>query len=298
MHSPTAKRSRIAVQVGFLALVTLGIFNFNTLLDQYALMTYQPAGELAAFESRIPLTDKARATLYRANPQYDNKSVFNSDCNTQPHELELGCFYRGRIFILRIENTSLSSEMDVVGAHELMHAVWAQLSASERSKLTTELQRVYAGLQDSELAERMNGYAKSEPGEESNELHSILGTEFANLSPVLEAHYGKYFKDRTKIVAAHNAYETVFDTRRAELEQELARIRTEKGQLATINRQLDAYRSNGQVQAYNALVPKQNRLVDEINERIAAYRKGVDEYNELSKSLDSRQITDTEPAAE
>jgi hypothetical protein len=39
-------------------------------------------------------------------------------------------------------------------------------------------------------------------------------------------------------------------------------------------------------------------LVDDINHRIEAYRQGVDEYNELSKSLDSREITDTETSAQ
>jgi hypothetical protein len=45
-------------------------------------------------------------------------------------------------------------------------------------------------------------------------------------------------------------------------------------------------------------VPQQNRLVDTINRQIEAYQKGVDEYNGLSKSLDSQQITDTETAAQ
>ena len=61
---------------------------------------------------------------------------------------------------------------------------------------------------------------------------------------------------------------------------------------------MDAYKASGQVAAYNALVPRQNRLVESINRQIEAYRAAVDEYNQLSKSLDSQAITDTEPAAQ
>jgi uncharacterized protein YoxC len=83
-----------------------------------------------------------------------------------------------------------------------------------------------------------------------------------------------------------------------ELENELAGIRAQKAQLTLMNRQLEAYKAAGQIASYNALVPRQNKLVDDINARIAAYRQGVDEYNGLSLSLDSQQITDTESAAQ
>ncbi len=283
--------------LGVLALVVLAGLNRDALLNQYALATYHPTPDVAAFESRITLTPAARATLYRAAPKYDAKADFNADCDTKPHELELGCYYRAHIYILNIENDSLAPEMDVVGAHELLHAVWSQMSSSEQAQLGAELKRVYKSLGDKDLTDRMAGYAASEPGEEANELHSILATEYLNLSPVLEAHYAKYFMDRKQVVARHAAYQNVFDSRRRELERELATIRSEKATLSGINRQMDAYKARGQYQAYNELVPQQNRLVETINTQIAAYQAGVDEYNGLSKSLDSQTITDTETAA-
>lgn len=292
------RRSWFLLQLGALAVAVFLFVNYQTLLDQYALATYRPTEQVAGFESRITLTSAARATLYRAQPQYDGKSAFNADCDTQPHELELGCYYRGRIYVLQIDNASLAPEMDVVNAHELLHAQWSKLSAAERAKLAPELERVYTQLNDKDLNDRMAGYAVSEPGEQANELHSILGSEYANLSPTLEAHYAKYFVQRSQVVAAHASYQAVFDTRRKELESELAAIRAQKGSLSVLNRQLESYKSSGQIAAYNALVPKQNKLVDDINKRIDAYREGVDEYNDLSKSLDSQEITDTETAAQ
>lgn len=287
-----------AISLGLLALIVLGASQYQLILDEYALSTYQPRAEVVSFMSRVELTREARAIFYRADPRYDSKSTFNQDCETRPHELELGCYFRSRIYVLKIENAALASEMDVVSAHELLHAAWQRLSAKERSDLATELNRVYAGMTDNDLRQRMASYAKSEPGEEANELHSILGTEYPSLSPKLEAHYAKYFPKREQILAAHTAYESVFANRRAELERQLAGIRSEKAQLSVINRQLDSLKASGQISAYNDLVPKQNRLVDDINRKIADYRAGVDEYNALSKSLDSTEITDTETSAQ
>jgi hypothetical protein len=297
-RQPIHHRATTAVQLGFLGLIVIFGLNYEAILDQYALTTYHPVAQLSSFESRVGLTAAAKATLYRATPKFDGKTTFNSDCDTKPHELELGCYFHGRIFVLTIDNPSLAPEMDVVSAHELLHAVWAKMSASERASLTPELEQAYHAVGDKDLTARMADYATSEPGEEANELHSILATEYTGLSPVLEAHYAKYFTQRSQVVARHAQYQSVFDSRRVELEKELATIRSEKANLGSINRQLEAYRSSGQIQAYNALVPRQNNLVDTINKQIETYRTGVDEYNGLSKSLDSQQITDTETSAQ
>ncbi|HSX01697.1 MAG TPA: hypothetical protein VLI05_00095 [Candidatus Saccharimonadia bacterium] len=291
---PQFKPARTLFQLVILAgLVVVGL-NYQWLLDQYALATFQPSPAVAAIESRLDLTPAATALFARARPQIDDKATFNKDCATTKGELELGCFYQGRIYILQITNESLAPEMDVVMAHELLHASWDRLSQADQDRLSSELEQTYHRLNDPDLNQRMAGYAKSEPGQEVNELHSILGTEQASLPADLESYYQRYFTSRPQIVTAHAAYQNVFTSQRAQLEAELASIRALKGQLAVINQQLENYRSAGQIGAYNSLVPRQNSLVDDINNRIEAYRTGVDEYNALSKSLDSQEITDTE----
>jgi hypothetical protein len=289
---------RKLIYAGLIGVLVLTAASYDGLRDQYALMSFKPNAEVADIESRLALTDKARAIFYRSKPQIDGKTAFNTNCHTQPHELELGCYYRSRVFVLRIDHPSLKPEMDVVMAHELLHAAWVELSPHERSQLGTELERVYATISNSELTERMANYARTEPGEQTNELHSILATEFAGLSPKLEQYYARYFKNRQSIVASHAAYQAVFDNRRQELEAELARIRAEKGQLSVLNRRMESLKTSGRIDEYNALVPSQNRLVDQINQRINAYQLGVDEYNALSKSLDSSLITETETVAQ
>jgi hypothetical protein len=289
---------RVLAQFAVLAVMLIIILNYQGILDDYALATFHPSDQVASIESRLGLTPQARAIFYRAHSQIDDKASFNRDCDTQPHELELGCYYQGHIYVLRIDNQSLAPEMDAVTAHELLHAEWNRMSAGDRATIGAELERIYATLADKELQQRMADYAQSEPGEEQNELHSILGTEFANLSPVLEQHYSALFSNRATIVTAHSAYLQVFTTRRSELETELAKIRGEKAQLATLNREMEAYRSSNRIEAYNNLVPTQNRLVDDINSQIASYQEAVDEYNALSTSLDSQTITDTEAPAQ
>ena len=293
LHSPSP---RALLRLSVLALLLIGAFNYQTILDQYALATYHLNPSVAPIAQRLGLTRQAQAVLDRTQPRIDDKATFNTDCDTTKGELELGCFYRNRMYILQIDNPSLQPEMDVVTAHELLHAEWQRLSSTERTTLGRELERVYVQVADDDLRARMASYAQTEPGEEDNELHSILGTEYATLSPTLEAHYRTYFANRSVIVAAHQSYEAVFDTRRQELESQLSTIRSEKAQLTSLNNQMEAYRASGQISSYNALVPRQNALVDNINQQIAAYSTGVDEFNALSKSLDSQQITDTESA--
>jgi hypothetical protein len=286
--------AKLLADLTLLGLLAAIVLNYQLLLDQYALASFKPPVEVAAIEPQLGLTGKARAVFYRSQPQIDDKATFNNDCQTSKGELELGCYYHNRIYILRIENTSLAPEMTVVTAHELLHAAWERLSSSERTSLTVQLEAAYANINDVDLRQRMAGYAKSEPGQEANELHSILATEQASLPPALETYYSRYFMNRAAIVAEHAKYEGVFSSRRAELERELATIRSLKGQLAVLNRQMSSLKASGEVDQYNALVPRQNSMVDDINSRITTYQTGVDEYNALSKALDSQEITDTE----
>lgn len=284
---------RTALQLGLLGgLVAVGL-NTQNIEDQIALYSFTPSADLAPVISGLGLTASAKAILYRAQPKLDDKAAFNADCQTSQGELELGCFYRGRIFILRIVNPSLAPEMTAVLAHELLHAEWARLSGHDQQSLGAELTGVYSGLHDTGLSQRMASYAQSEPGEKNNELHSILGTELVTLTPSLEAEYSKLFTDRNVIVKAHEQYQGVFDQRRNQLNAELAQIQGLKSAVAQVNGTLAADKAGGRYSDYNALIPRQNSLVDQVNTMIGDYQTGVTEYNALSKSLDSTQLDPT-----
>lgn len=281
-----------------LALVAGISLNWQTITDAYALRSFTPTPEMAQLIDSLHLTTHARAVIYRARPQIDDKAAFNRDCETRPHELELGCYYRGRIYVLRIDHPSLVPEMAVVSAHELLHAVWAEMTDAQRAALGNQLEEAYTKVETRNLQERMEGYAKSEPGERTNELHSILGSEALELPAELENHYRKYFVDRSEVTTKHAIYERVFQERRVQLEHDLSAIRDLKGQLAILNRRMESLKSANQFAAYNALVPTQNKMVDDINSRINAYQRAAEEYNALAKSLDSQVISEVEAPAE
>jgi hypothetical protein len=290
-HRPIRTVLRIAVLAG--ALICL--YNYQSILDDYALATYRAPTDVATLAAPLGLTRSGQAIFDRAQPQIDGKADFNRDCQTQQGELELGCYVHGRIYILKIDNPVLRPEMETVLAHEILHAGWVRMSQSDQKRTGVDLEIIYHGISDKDLADRMASYAVTEPGEEMNELHSILGTERAVLTPSLEAHYAHYFTDRATIVAAHAQFRAIFTNQGDALASQLATIKGLKGQLAIINAQMERYRISGQINQFNTLVPRQNQLVDQINSMIRLYDVAVDEYNALSRGLDSHSITATEP---
>src|SRR5690348_14505692 len=98
---------RTLSQLLVLAVVTFAGLNYQFFLDQYALATFKPAADVASIENTLSLTDQGRALFYRARPRIDEKAGFNVDCETSQGVLELGCFYRDQIYILRIEDPRL-----------------------------------------------------------------------------------------------------------------------------------------------------------------------------------------------
>ena len=62
----------------------------------------------------------------------------------------------------------------------------------------------------------MEYYDRAQPGTRANELHSILGTEFADLGDELEEYYRRYFTDRSEVVKLHAQYQEKFESRENE----------------------------------------------------------------------------------
>jgi polyisoprenoid-binding protein YceI len=71
---------------------------------------------------------------------------------------------------------------------------------------------------DKEFAATLAFYAKAEPGERVNELHSIIGTEFDTVSTELEGHYAIYFTDRAALISMHQKSNQVFVEQAAQID--------------------------------------------------------------------------------
>jgi chromosome segregation ATPase len=114
--------------------------------------------------------------------------------------------------------------------HELLHAAFARLGDDQRSELADKLYALYEELaaENPVLEERMSVYAGLSRIAFANELHSVLGTEVADLPDWLEQHYSEWLNDRASIVTYFESYHAIFDElkqRASELQSLMAALR-------------------------------------------------------------------------
>ncbi len=271
-------------------------------LDQVFLWNYHPTADVAAIAQRTTMTDPARTIFYASHPELDDATAFNKACGkSEQGSAVLGCYTGLKIYIYNVTDTQLDGIHEVTAAHEMLHAVYARMSASEKQSVDALLENEYTTLsKDPAFADRMALYARTEPGERDNELHSIIGTEVASISPELEKHYAQYFSDRQAVVKLHDAYASVF----TKLQNEAAQLSAQMEQLqADIKSRSDDYEiastqlntdittfnqraSSGQFDSSAQFSTERSALVTRVRQ-LAAERSAINnlivEYNDLVK---------------
>jgi hypothetical protein len=229
-----------------------------------------PSAEVVKLADAAMLTDRARELFYASRPVIDpDRATLDKHCRrpVSTTSVELGCFTPdGRIYILKIVDPALKSEMTVIAAHEVLHAAYAAISASEAATLTVRLESLAKQIDDEQLQAALKEYSQFEPGQRANELHSILGTEYAALTPYLEQHYLQYFKQRDGIVAAAQQFRSVFTDAPKKIDDL-------QNQLAALRSAMIDTRKSGNIKAYNKDVDRYNALVNKYNAAIAAYNR-------------------------
>ena len=187
------------------------ILNRQFIYDQWNVWHYQPSASVNTISERAGLSDKGKFYLAASDAVVEDAAQFNTDCVRQEAKNPiLGCYTNLHIYIYDVTNAELDGIEEVTAAHEMLHAVWDRLSDSEKTRIGNMLDAEYAKIATPELKARMDYYSRNEAGERQNELHSILGTEFGNLTPELESYYSQYFTDRKKVITMHDKYETIF----------------------------------------------------------------------------------------
>jgi predicted nucleic acid-binding Zn-ribbon protein len=189
------------------------VLNRQPILDQLAIWQFHPSSEIVSITQRTGMSTAGIATFYESQPALESNQDFNSKCARQEQSTAiLGCYTGSHIYIYNVTDPKIDGIREVTAAHEMLHAAYARMSDTERTQVNALLEAEYAKLKDNkDFAERMAFYARTEPGERDNEFHSIIGTEVASISPALEAHYKKYFDDRSKVVQLHTQYSSVFN---------------------------------------------------------------------------------------
>jgi hypothetical protein len=271
------------------------------------------------------MTPAARKVVASVTSSVDDKSKFADDCPLRevPDTLVLGCFGRGTLRVLRVDRPDLAPVMTVSMAHEMLHGAYQQLGPAERHKLDAEIERVYRTLDDPQLTDLVAAYAISEPGRRDDELHSLLGTQVATLSPALERHYRRFFSDRQRVVAAFRSYDDVLGSLEREHDDLKAQLTPMKAQLDDLDArldeagarsndlasQIDDLRAQGRIPESNDLVEAQNAayreaealleqdhaLVDQYNALVDRYNQLVQQANEIYDSLRVRTADDPTP---
>ena len=237
--------------------------------------------DMADLAAATTMTERARRIFLAARPAIEDAPTFAGNCGvdvpsdgagTRTHTA--GCFVAGRIHLLAPDRAEARGLLYVVAAHELLHAVYGSLGPAERARIDAELEAARAG--NVRLEERLKPYAGLPTL--TNEIHSILGSEFDGLSPALEAHYAQYFSDRSAVVAAR---QRTLGAR----EDEIARLRAEVDDLddriETLRATLISQRAAGDIRAYNASVDVFNGLINRYNTAIDILNTKIEEYNSL-----------------
>lgn len=320
--SKTAAIISLLVTIGLFIVAAWVVLNRQYVVDQVTVWQYKPSAQIAELANTAKLSDTGKFYFYASTPQLDGTTAFNSACKRQEENSAiLGCYSGGKIYVYDVTDTRLSGVKEVTAAHETLHAAYQRLSNAEKNRVNALIDQEYATLRTSDddgLKERMDYYARTEPGERDNELHSIIATEVSTISPELEHYYSRYFVDRQAVVALHSSYSSKFDElskTSSSLKQELEGLSSEISSLSeqynaditTLNQDIEAFNQradNGGFASQTAFQSARSSIVaridtlkqtrSSIDAKIAdyetrrqAYNKTVDESNSLTRSLDS-----------
>jgi len=259
------------------AFVAVTQIDYSAIFDEFTAIGYEPSSELDELVADLQLTSKGMRVFKATRAELQEAEAFNKSCSNEGNYYVLGCYSNDHIYVYNIKHKELSGIRQSTLAHEILHAVWARMSDRERDELKSSLNALYAS--NADLAEHLSLYSNDAF---YDELHSIAGTQVdhSQMSPILAAHYAKYFEKQSSVYAFFASYSDLFKTIRARLE-ELEAIIAEKR--ASYEAFLNAY------EADNA---KLNRDIADYNERVKSatnYFETVEEQKQALAEIRARQ---------
>lgn len=287
-------------------------FNWRGILDYIAAKNYKPTAEITNIVQRIKPTDAGKTVFYASNPQVEDSSQFNSNCkNTEEDSAVLGCYRAEKIHVYNVVNSKLDGIKDVTAAHELLHAIWQRMSKEERTKIGSLLEAEYEKNKTPEFEKLMQSYDKTEPGEKINELHSLIGTEYINLSKELEDHYAKFFQNRKEIAQIYQSYNNNLKNLQTQAENLSNKLKTEKEQIETLSAKysqdvkkmdsdISTFNSNARSgyyetqQSFNADRSSLLARIQQLESERTAINSLVDDYNSKVKELNQISVQQNE----
>lgn len=249
-----------------------GLINHEYITDWLRAEQFQASSEVQQLVSSTTMTSRGQMLFYASSPQLESAEKFNEACGkVEKTAAVLGCYVSRQIYIYGINNEELPGIEDVTAAHEMLHAAYDRLSTKERRDVNNLLNQAALSLRaDERFTKRIDAYDFADSDEKHNELHSIIGTEIANIDPALEEHYSRYFANRQAIVAMYNQYQDVFISY-SEQAQELAD-------------QLDQLAGN-----INSLSADYQRAADLLEEDVRQFNRRADQQGGFSSQAEFNQ---------
>lgn len=305
------------------SVVGLVWINHYDIYDWAKLRNYHPPAQIAELATQSGMNNYGRTLFYVNDPKILDKATFQAECSQAEQTIVLGCYNGRNIYIYKVDDPTLNGVEQVTAAHEMLHAAYQRLSPVEKKHVDELLQAAYYRLNDPELIKTFESYHKSEPGEEWNEMHSVMGTEYSNLGPELDTYYSKYFSDRSKVFTYSKKYKQIFDDLKNQVEQYDAQLSLLKADIDQKQSELDTQLSNleiqktqlnsllssnknavynSQVSIYNATVYSYNINANNLKSLIGQYNSLVEQRNKitvqqqtLAKNIDSRATQQIDP---
>ena len=290
----------LAVLLMWFAGLALIALNWQSIEDWWKLRQYQVPAAIATLAEQDTMTPYGRKVFYVNRPQIENKQAFAKSCprNGGERTIVLGCYHSGQsgIFLLRVDDPRLNGVVQVTAAHEMLHGAYERLGTAERKRVDSMLTDYYKNeLKDRRILQTIEGYKQSEPKDVVNEMHSIFGTEIAQLPAGLEQYYRQYFSNRAQIAAYASQYQSEFTSREALVAQYDVQLSSLKSQIDTKENELQARqveisqrqnellarKNGGDTAGYNAGVTVYNGLVNDYNAEVQTVRELIAEYNRL-----------------
>jgi hypothetical protein len=252
--------------------------------DAYVAWSEPIPDDVAAIAAATGMSREGELIYRASTPVIEDDDRFNQHCAIEGGAV-LGCYFNGKVYVYAVTDERLAGTVEVTAAHEMLHAAYERLSPEERERIDALIEEAIAAIPDDDpVFGDLELYAAAQL---PDEWHSRIGTEFADLSPELEAHFARYFHDRGKVVELHVQSTALFEQLRAQIDALVAEI-------DALDPVLDA-----RIAASAAAITDYNADVDSFNARAdSGAFESVEQFNRERAALVARGAAlDAEGAA-
>ena len=278
------------------------VINSQAVKDQLTAWQNPLDSEITALANQAGLNDQGKFLLAASKTELQGSNTFKPGLTSDDSQTIIEGYYQAqRIYVYDVTNPKVSGMMAVTAAHEMLHAAYERLSSKDKASVDAQIQAYIPHIKNQDIKDMMTYYAKAEPGQELNELHSMLATEEPNLPAGLEAYYKRYFTNRAAVIAVDEQESAIFtglknqiDALQQKMTAESADITAKEASYDTavnqLNADIAAYNAGQSSTTYDALIAQQNALEGlsaTINAEIDQYNSEVPQMNALGGQANS-----------